>query len=254
MSIISLPQTTATEIVSARPITEVWSALGGGPLRHGRGRAFWREGDGFNVSLSDSKNAWRDFATSEGGGVLDLIQLARSCSRQDALRWLADYAGIPLVDRPLSPEEKRAYAEARGAEERDLREAAYFAQAVQALAEHALEALDVTRWERVSFSAWQRTGEVAGLTGLLRAAAIERKVEQYPCPTCGKSNCSDHPQRPSTFYRQPRNKLGLLALYRDWRERQPELTAAMVAAGRVSEGRAQQGFAATLVEVESAAA
>jgi hypothetical protein len=246
MPTISHAETSANEIVSARPITEVWSALGGGPLKKNRGKAFWRDGDGWNISLSNTKQTWRDFAAGAGGGVLDLIQLVRQCSRQDALRWLADYAGIPLVDRPLSPEEKRAYAEARGAEERDLREAAYFAQAAKALAEHVLDELDTAGWER------------AGLTDLLRAAAIERKVEQYRCPTCDKANCNDHPQRPSTFYRQPRNRLGLLALYRDWRERQPELAAAMVADGRVSEGRAQQDFAAALVastaEVESAAA
>ena len=48
------------EITSVR-ITDVWAALGGGPLRQRRGQAFWRDGDGYNVSLNDDKGCWHDF-------------------------------------------------------------------------------------------------------------------------------------------------------------------------------------------------
>ncbi len=158
------PHTTASrasavssQIFTRLSIGEVWAALGGGPLRHGRGRAFWRDGDGYNISLKDAKGTWYDFTAGTGGGVLDLIQLVRDCSRQDALRWLSDFAGIPLLDRPLSREEKFAYADARAGDERDRREARWFGRAVEALLEHVLDELDAEDWER------------AGLTGLLGA-------------------------------------------------------------------------------------
>jgi hypothetical protein len=32
-------------------IVEVWLALGGGPLRARRGKAFWRGGDSYSVSV-----------------------------------------------------------------------------------------------------------------------------------------------------------------------------------------------------------
>jgi hypothetical protein len=56
----------------------------------------WRGGDGFNVSLNDTRSVWHDFTTDEGGGVLDLVARIRGGDRQDALRWLAAFAGIRL--------------------------------------------------------------------------------------------------------------------------------------------------------------
>lgn len=87
---------TGAELVARTRITAVWSGLGGGVLRTGRGRAFWRSGDGFSVSLDDSKGTWYDHARGEGGGVLDLIGVAQGCSRADALRWLAALEGVEL--------------------------------------------------------------------------------------------------------------------------------------------------------------
>lgn len=86
---------TAPEIIGRVPITSVVAALGG-TVRHGRCRAFWRDGDGFNVSLNDERGAWFDHARGEGGGVLDVIQRALSCDRKAALQWLADRAGVSL--------------------------------------------------------------------------------------------------------------------------------------------------------------
>jgi hypothetical protein len=102
-----------TEILSRTQISQVWAALGGGPMRYRRGKAFWRGGDGLNVALDDEKGAWFDHARAEGGGVLDLVEKARDCDRQAALRWLAAFAGIPLDDRPLSLAERRDWAKAR---------------------------------------------------------------------------------------------------------------------------------------------
>ena len=111
MTLIAKPQ--IKDIISARQISEIWIALGGGALRYGRGRAFWRDGDGFNVSLSDAKGTWYDHARGEGGGVLDLIGIALQCSRADALKWLAEWSGMPLLT--TTPQQRVEYAAIRQA-------------------------------------------------------------------------------------------------------------------------------------------
>ena len=75
-------------------ISEVWAALGGGPLQHNRGRAWWRDGDGWNISLDDSKGCFYDHARGAGGGVLGLIQLVRGGSRAEAIEWFKAFAGV----------------------------------------------------------------------------------------------------------------------------------------------------------------
>jgi hypothetical protein len=104
--------TTAQAILDRVKIAAIWRALGGGELRHGRGRAFWRDGDGLNVSLDDSRGLWHDFATDEGGGMLDLVQRVRGGGRAGALRWVAESFGLPLQDRPLTAADRRRYARA----------------------------------------------------------------------------------------------------------------------------------------------
>ncbi len=85
--------------------------LGGGPLRYGRGAAWWRDGDGHNVSLDESKGVWYDHARSEGGGVLDLVQTVLGCDGRAALHWLADHQGAPELDnRSPSRAERRQWA------------------------------------------------------------------------------------------------------------------------------------------------
>lgn len=63
----------ARDVLSLIRITAVWLALGGSPLRYGRGRAWWRDGNGYNVSVNDAKSTWYDHAADEGGGILDLV-------------------------------------------------------------------------------------------------------------------------------------------------------------------------------------
>lgn len=105
---------TLSEAISSVRITEVWAGLGGGPLRHGRGRAFWRDGDGFNIALEDRKNAWCDHAHGSGGGVLDLIQKALGCDRSSAIAWLGSTFSLEIDHaRPLTAFEKRRWAQAR---------------------------------------------------------------------------------------------------------------------------------------------
>ena len=113
---------TAHELIDRADIVDIWRALGGGPLRHGRGAAFWRDGDGLNVSLDDAKGAWYDHARSAGGGVLRLIEVAQGCDRPAALRWLANHHNVDLDGRrPLTKAEKRTYARRRGHAEKKAR-------------------------------------------------------------------------------------------------------------------------------------
>jgi hypothetical protein len=78
----------------------------------------WRDGDGLNVSLDDNRRVWHDFVTDEGGGVLDLIVQIRGGSRQEALRWLADFAGM-IIDHPLTRVERERYRRQSAVAERE---------------------------------------------------------------------------------------------------------------------------------------
>ena len=108
----------AADVIGAASICEVWEALGGGPLRFGRGNAFWRGGDGYNVALDDAKGAWYDFAKNEGGGILDLVQKVTNCNRRQALGWLADSRGLPLDDYRFTQSERDDWAQRRRRAER----------------------------------------------------------------------------------------------------------------------------------------
>jgi hypothetical protein len=124
----------------------VYEALTGKkPRRTGadtwRAPATWRGGDGLSVALDDSRGVWHDFVTDEGGGVIDLVVCVRGGSRQEALRWLADFAGIPLDDQPLSPEDRRRWARERREIEQHLINAQYWRRALVKLTEELLDSL-----------------------------------------------------------------------------------------------------------------
>lgn len=125
---------TANDLIARTRITEVWAALGGGDPRRGRGRAFWRGGDSYNISLNEEKKTFYDHARGEGGGVLDLICLTRECNQQTALRWLADHLGLPFDDRELTQSERQQWRQDRA----DRRAAQHFATAADKLAEELL--------------------------------------------------------------------------------------------------------------------
>jgi hypothetical protein len=65
--------------------------------------------------MDDRRGVWHDFVTGEGGGVLDLVQRAQGVNRADALRYVADFAGVKLDDRPATHSERRLFAERREA-------------------------------------------------------------------------------------------------------------------------------------------
>lgn len=120
-------------------ILEVWTALGGGELRHGRGRAFWRDGDGYSISLNAEKGAWYDFRDNRGGGLLALVEQALNCDRSQAIDWLQQHCG--LDERNMSPAKRRERAELlRRADELGQRFADFYRGLL--LASHRLAALN----------------------------------------------------------------------------------------------------------------
>ena len=96
-------------ILDELSILDVWAELGGGELRHGRGRAFWRGGDGYSVSLNEEKGLWYDFRDNRGGGLLALVRRALNCETSHGIDWLKRHCG--LDERKLSPEKRRKRAE-----------------------------------------------------------------------------------------------------------------------------------------------
>lgn len=92
-------------------IAEVWEALGGSPLtiRNGRARAraWWRDGDGINISIDSAKNCWFDHARGSGGGVLDLATAVLG-DRRAALEWLSEQYGEGVYQPPSIDDRKHA--------------------------------------------------------------------------------------------------------------------------------------------------
>ena len=125
--------TALQQAIDRLPITEVWRAVGGGELRHGRGRAFWRDARDFNVGISADKGVWHDFVTGEGGNAVGLVSTALKLTPGEAARFLIELAGIE--DGPLT---QAARLERRTVEQ-DVESAHLFAVAAGALAEHCLE-------------------------------------------------------------------------------------------------------------------
>lgn len=94
------------------PIRDVWRALGGGDITRGqRARAFWRGGDGWSIALDAEQGFFYDHARGEGGGALQLVEIALGVDRAGAWRWLEREFG---VRRELpSGAERRAFAAKR---------------------------------------------------------------------------------------------------------------------------------------------
>jgi hypothetical protein len=135
--------TTLAQIVKSHTdITEVWFMLGGGELRHGRGKAFWRDADSYSVSLDQGQGLWHDFRDNIGGDAISLIMHVRGCDFREALEWLAGQLGVslsPASGRPQRIDKNWPH---------DLRWATWWAISLEALAEWALEELPAWHQER----------------------------------------------------------------------------------------------------------
>jgi hypothetical protein len=106
-----------SEIIARLGINDVWLALGGPPLRGGRGPAFWRGSRDLNISVSTERNCWHDHARDQGGGILRLVETVLGIDRRAALAWCADLAGVRLDDRPYTDAERREWGRRRRAAE-----------------------------------------------------------------------------------------------------------------------------------------
>jgi hypothetical protein len=192
----------ATTILESVQLTQIWRILGGGEIRRGRSRAFWRNGDGWNVSLDDKKGSWCDYARGERGGIIDLVIKIHGGSRQDALRWVASIAGIEISDRRLSASERVAWAEDRRSVQRYLPAARLWRRA----------AVDV--------------GE--GLLTLLKAALFDPML---PPPDVGE--IAEWEGRLSRWRRMDGREL--VAEYQRWSLLDPEFIGAIVKASKLHE-------------------
>jgi hypothetical protein len=162
----------AEAILDHVTIFAVWRALGGGVLRRGRGRAFWRDGDGWSVALSDAKGTWFDHRDGIGGGLLDLVVRARGGNRADALRWLAESFGLPLQSRPLTATERMRYA-------RVAQEAGPLARAALAWHGARLSELEDQAREASERPDWAALASVAPELRRMRALSAEGTVREY---------------------------------------------------------------------------
>jgi hypothetical protein len=130
------------EIKAAANIGAVWSALGGGKLHGNRSQAFWRNGDGYSVAIDADKGVWFDHASGVGGDVVELVRTVQQCTFADALKWLADLAGISVSST-------RRYDEKIDTDwNADLRRAIYWRAASRLLCEWELERMSPTDPER----------------------------------------------------------------------------------------------------------
>ncbi len=191
-------------VLSRIRIGQVWSALGGGEVRHNRSRAFWRDGEGWNVALSDAKGTWYDHRDNIGGGILALIQHVRGGSHKDALCWCAGLAGVPLEDRPLSAEDRARWATERRALERDLPAAWCWRSAAVNLGEEALEQLKTALFDPATRLEVDEIGEIGALT---RQIARWRRMAGTE----------------------------LVSEFNSWKQHHPELTSAMERVARLRE-------------------
>lgn len=218
-----MDNSTTSDVLARVKISDVYAALSGSKLRKNRGPAFWRGGDGFNVSLDDGRGVWHDFTTDEGGGVLDLVVRVRGGNRADALRWCADLVGVPMDDTPLSPEERERWARERRELERDLPTARYLRRAAVRMTEELLH--------------------------MLKSALVDPMLPQPDLGEIGHVQALlDRLQRIGGAE--------LVAEYHWWLTHHPGLTAALVAAMRhreQAERRALEVFVAWELQEASAA-
>ena len=179
---------TVRESIEHTAITDVWRELGGGDLRHGRSVAFWRRGaDGRNVSVVPSRGVWHDFATGQGGGVLDLIQTARGGSRAEALQWLADHLGVDLDGGPeRSPADRRRLAreaaDRRAAEARAANWKRARVASLEAVKAQAFDGDDLNTLEATSSELWALQ-QAAG-PGLIDRWRAARRTDPAHADAC----------------------------------------------------------------------
>ena len=198
--------TASRDVLTCIKISEACHTLTGiaprrcGPSKY-RAVATWRGGDGYTVSLDDSKGVWHDPVPDEGGGVLDLIVRVQGGNRAEALRWAADLVGIPLDNKPFTKADRARWAAERRELERALPGARYWRRAAIELSEELLSVLKAALFdgpaEKIDFDGIRDTTRL--LARLRRMDGAELVAELH-------SWMESHPQLTSAMIQSARTR------------------------------------------------
>src|SRR5262245_2507765 len=157
-----------------------------------RGRCPIHHGQGYNFSVDPETGRWRCWSgCGRGGDIVALEMAMMGAAWRDAVAGIECIIGRALLDRPTTRAARRAIAERRERERRELREAELFRFTAMSMAEQILDGLPEAVPERY----------------LPTQLLLELRAG---------------------------HGVALLAIYRDWRTREPRLTAALVLAGERS--------------------
>ena len=132
------------------PILDVVRALGGPEPKGKRIPAWWRNGDGLNVSINRDKNSFYDFAAGAGGGVLSLVMMVQGCDKKTALRWLEENAGLDKASGKAAVPKN------------DWRAARLWAVAVEIMADTVLESMETEDPARTAITEIRRIARAGG--------------------------------------------------------------------------------------------
>lgn len=176
-----------------------------------------------SFSVDSIKQRWHCFGCHLGGDAFDFLMRIEGIGFRVAKFHLAEMVGIVIEDRTLSPEDARAWAAEKRAVARDLPSARLWRRAALVLGDDTLT--------------------------LLKAAIFDPTVDVNP--SVGEIMLLE--SRLARWLKI--DGAELVAEYREWRERDPRTTAAMVKAGAKRERADRQGFDAWwdawLMEVEA---
>jgi hypothetical protein len=188
-----MSETSITEIKNRADIRQVWCALGGTELRRGRGQAFWRQGDGYNVAVDPDRGNWYDFRDNVGGDVISLVETARKCSFKEAVDWLAEHVGLTIQASAsgIGTMVPKQESQVRKQREHDLRWARYWKIAAEALAEWALEELPNTHPERLGLTALLNAVRLGELSLLTEYRKWRRRCPQLTHAMARAGRCAD---------------------------------------------------------------
>jgi hypothetical protein len=178
--------TNITEIKRRADIRDVWSALGGGKLRGNRGRAFWRNGTGFNVALYPQTDTWHDFVTGDGGDVVALVETVQQCDFKAALRWLADFTGMGITELSRRPDTRPDTDWPT-----DLRWATWWKMTAEILAEMALASLESWDPQRRAFTEFLRTIRLGDSSLVSEFRERRRRYPQLTAAMCHAGRLHD---------------------------------------------------------------
>ena len=81
-------------------IPQVWQALGLQGQPQASCRSPFRPDKSPSFSIYEDGRRWKDFATNEGGDVIDFIATARQLSPAQALRLFLELCGVPVMSTP----------------------------------------------------------------------------------------------------------------------------------------------------------